>query len=206
MLFINTQIARGSGTLPKEISKDALVYLDASANVGRAFEWETISKPETSNAVFSSPILATTKFGPLDAYGVYLVKLWINRNQHDQKTKTLALNVPETVSGNVPTTPAFKAGSIIRNRDFDTGGPLPGYAAWWTIEDDAGLLNSVHAGVSRGRCIPQNYDSDGAYVMVLGDDLGTDSPMDVGDVFSVSQEIDLTNINTLTVNLKFIKR
>ena len=80
MTVINSTIARGSGTLPKEISKDALVYLDASVNVGRAFEWETLSKPKTSKAVFSSPILATTKFGPLDVYGVYLIKLWINRN------------------------------------------------------------------------------------------------------------------------------
>ena len=205
MVTINSSIARGSGTLPKEISKDALVYLDASANAGRMFEWETISKPETSKAVFNSPITKTTKFGPLDNYGVYLLKLWIDRNQHDQKTKTLALNVPKTVSGNIPTTPDFKAGSIVRNRDFSTGGILPGWAAWWTIEDDAGLLDN-YAGESRGRCIPQNYDSNGNYVMVLGDDLGRDSPIDVGDVFSVSQEIDLTGITTLTINLKFIKR
>lgn len=205
MTIINAQIVKGNGTVPKEISKNALIYLDASINVGRAFEWETLSKPETSKAVFASPILSATKFGPLDTYGVYLVKLWINRNQHDQKTKTLALNVPETVSGNVPATPAFKSGSIIRNRDFDTGSPIPGYAAWWIIEDDAGLLD-VYAGDSRGRCIPQNYDSNGKYVMVLGDDLGRDSPMAVGDVFSVSQEVDFTNINTLTVSLKFIKR
>ena len=99
----------------------------------------------------------------------------------------------------------FKSGSIIRNRDFDTGGPLPGWAAWWTIEDDANLLDN-YAGDSRGRCVPQNYDSGGEYVMVLGDDRGRDSPMAVGDVFAVSQEIDLTNINTLTVDLKFIKR
>lgn len=205
MTIINTQIARGSGTLPKDISKDALVYLDASVNAGRVFEWETLSKPGTSRAVFSSPISSATKFGPLDTYGVYLVKLWINRNQYDQKVKTLALNVPETVSGNTPVTPKFKSGSIVRNRDFDTGEALPGFAAWWTIEDDADLLAN-YAGESRGRCIPQNYDSDGEYVMVLGDDLGRDSPMAVGDVFSVSQEIDLTNINTLTINLKFIDR
>jgi len=205
MTIINAQIARGSGTLPKDVSKDALIYLDASINAGRAFEWEMLSKPEASKAVFSSPILSTTKFGPLDVYGVYLVKLWINRNQYDQKIKTLALNVPETVSGYIPNTPEFKSGSIIRNRDFDTGGPLPGWAAWWTIEDDANLLDN-YAGDSRGRCVPQNYDSGGEYVMVLGDDRGRDSPMAVGDVFAVSQEIDLTNINTLTVDLKFIKR
>lgn len=205
MIQINTSIARGGGTLPKDISKNALVYLDASDNAGRAFEWETLSKPETSKAVFSSPITSITKFGPLDVYGVYLVKLWINRNQYDQKIKTLALNVPRSVSGNVPVTPEFKMGSVIRNRDFNTEGALSGFAAWWTVEDDAGLLNN-HAGVSRGRCVPQNYDSNGEYVMVLGDDLGTDSPMGVDDTISISQEIDFTNVNILTINLKFIKR
>ena len=207
-LSFHESIAKGGGTLPKDLDLDSVVLLDASNNDGNAFEWEMLSKPENSLALLQSPILSITRLGPLDVVGVYLVKLWINRNQHNQQTRTLVLNAPAAISPlPLPEDPLFDSGGRVRNFSFELPGPLAGWAAYWTLVDDADILDSPRAGVSRGRCEPTNFQtSSGDHAMVLGDDKSSETPFLIGEEFSVSQEIDFTNMNILEITLKFIDR
>jgi len=180
--------------------------LDASNNDGQSFEWEIVSKPKTSKAVIQSHMTSISIVGPLDVVGVYCIRLWINHNEYNQKNKTISLNVPGKISlAPFPDDPLFDSGGRVRNFSFELPGILAGYPANWDVVDDAGLLNSIRAGLTRGRCIPNKFSTvSGKYVMVLGDDEEfTDNEMAVGDEFSIVQEIDFTNMNILEVTLKF---
>lgn len=208
MIIVNTSIAQGGGTLPKDLDLNSIILLDGSTNEGNAFEWEMVSKPENSMAIIQSPITATTKVGPLDLVGVYQLRLWVNRNMYGQSSKTVTLNVPDVVSPlPLPGDPLFDTGGRIRNFSFELPGPLAGLAAWWSLRDDANILDSAQAGVSRGRCTPTNFAApSGDYAMVLGDDAGDEADFSTGEEFSVSQDVDFTNMNILELQLKFTDR
>ena len=209
MINIISNIASGGGTIPKEIEEDSTLTLDASNNTGQTFSWEMLSKPENSNAFISGPISRITKFGPFDTVGVYLVKLVINRDTPTQQIKILSFSVPGQASHlPSPEKPNFEySGGLIQNGSFEASGILPGWAAYWTVTDIAGMLDEF-AGVTRGRCIPTNFQPPhGLYSMVLGDDIGTSiDTISDGDEFSVDQNVDLTNAETITLVLKFINR
>jgi hypothetical protein len=213
---INSSVIEGGGTLPKDININSVVYLDASGNDGKTFEWEFVALPESSAAVIRNPNSSTTRVGPLDKKGVYQIKLTIDRNAATQKVKTLALNVPGQKSIlPIAGEPAYDTGGRVRNFSFELPGALAGYAEGWDTRDDAGILNSF-AGIVRGRCTPTNFQLDsGNYAMVLGDDIGGSIPnttgagggdipdISRGDVFAVTQEIDLTDVDVLNVEIKF---
>lgn len=205
MLTVNTQVIKGEGSVPKDIGLNSVVELDGSSNTG-IMEWEMLSKPKESNAFIYNPIVSKTKIGPLDKQGVYVVRLWSNRNAYNEENKIVSLAVPVTNTGIQAETPTFSTGGgKIRNWSFEIGGPLPGWALFWTTIDDAEIL-SVHAGITRGRCVPTNFEPVGDYAMALGDDIGLNASFSVGDVFEVYQDVDFTNMNNLKLILKYIKR
>jgi hypothetical protein len=204
MITITTTLVEGDGTVPKNVGIDAVVMFNASTNTGNSFEWEIVSKPENSNAVLTSPQTSITRLGPLDYKGVYHVRLWINKNAADQKSRMISVSVPSIVSPlPAPSAPLFEAGGgRVRNWSFELPGVLPGYASDWLINDEAGILAS-QGGVTRGRSIPTNFTpTSGRYAMVIGDDLCLDDTFPVGAKFEVSQEVDLTNINQLELDAR----
>lgn len=205
MLQISTEIVSGAGALPKDVDIDSVIMLDASDNIGTVtFEWEVISKPEDSTSLFTDPISSTTRFGPLNTTGVYLLRLTTNRNLPSQQTKTVVISVPvDVVTPPDPPTPNFRhSGKLVRNGSFELPGPFDGWAAYWTVTDTAGVLNE-RAGITRGRCIPTNFVPTNQYAFVLGDDIGGTVDSSVGEYFEVSQEIDFTNSKTLTITIQF---
>lgn len=207
MLTVSMSIVSGTGTLPKDVSIGSVLLLDASNNIGSKFSWSVLSKPDDSMAVLRSPISSSTKFGPLDQVGVYQIKVAVDEGESTYQQKMLAVSVPPSHGVQpIPPQPEFSGGGgLVRNGTFSLPGILPGWAAYWTIIDDADIL-SEHAGITRGRCIPTNFDSDGSYVMCLGDDIGLDHTVAKGDEFSVSQTVDFTNATVLRVSIKFIQR
>lgn len=206
MIYLTKTIIKGSGTLPKDIARNSVIYLDASSTTATTFEWEFISKPEDSFAVFSSPISSRTRVGTLDKTGVYYIKLVVDRNMSSEQQKAFALSVPvSTAVAPNPPTPQFSfSGGLVDNGSFELPGPLDGWAASWTLRDDSDVL-ATRAGTTRGRCIPTNFNTRGTYAFVLGDDIGGTVDADVGDVFEISQSLDFTNATRLTMVIKFRK-
>jgi hypothetical protein len=205
---ITSSILVGSGTLPKSVSRNAHLLLDASTSINaRSYEWELVNKPNNAGPVIISPISSITRFGPLDEYGVYQIRCWINKHGQGEKSKHLTVSVPAVISS-TPTasTPNYARPTPgILNGSFEIGiFGLPGWALYWNIVDDANILDSG-GGATRGRCIPTNFTTDGTYAMTLGDDLGSSTNLRVGDEFSVYQDVDLTNRRTLKIKLKLNK-
>lgn len=207
MVNVNTSIAEGSGTLPKEISINSSILVDASSNSAESYEWQILAKPENSTAFFTSPTSPISTFGPLDIVGVYQIKLILDSLGIKPKIKILSFSVPGAVSPiPLPNTPDFipHYGSI-ENPRFEVAGDQSGWAADWVVLDTIGVLDSG-AGSTRGRIIPTNFTPSGTYCYCLGDDIlgSTSTFIDPGEVFEISQEVNFTNANTLKVNLKYI--
>ena len=205
MLKIYSSISEGSGTTPKEIDIDSTVMLYTDSS-GEMFEWEVLSQPEETTSVIVNPVSYKTRFGPLDKNGVYVLQLWVDRNLHTQKTKTIALSVPATISVYNPHTLKTEYHGRVKNGGFEIEGIADGLALFWDIIDTAGVLSYPYAGISRGRIEPANFTPTEQYSMCLGDDQGIDDPAFlVGDEFSISQEIDFTNTKQLTLRFKYTK-
>jgi len=198
--MISVSLAQGSGSPPKNINKGSTCILDASDYNGDSFLWECASSPPNAKPVFSDINQQITRFGPLNEYGVYCIYFWVDKDTVNQKLVSVSLHVPESNLGVVSSFPSYKKGSPIRNPSFELPGILPGYAFAWDLVDDAGIINN-NGGIFRGRCMPINFSSDG-YAMVLGDDTQASETFDVGDEFSISQEVDFTDIKMLTLTLK----
>jgi len=201
---ITATLVRGSGTAPKNITVGSYILLQGIPLSGSLYAWELISSPSANNTILDNPSGPYTRVGPLDKEGVYLVYFYRNPGTSDQRIYTIALNVPGTISP-VPSAsdPLFDSGGRVRNFSFELPGIILGTAADWATEDDAGLL-VVGGGVVRGRITPANFTvTSGRYAMCLGDDIGNTGDINVGDEFSISQELDFTDVNTLSLQIKY---
>jgi len=204
MITISATLVEGSGTAPKDVGLNSIILLDASANEGSSFAWAIISKPENATPSLDSPTQNSTRLRLLEYYGVYLVQLWIDTDLARPQTRTISIVVPQPISI-LPTAPdpIFDTGGRARNFAFSLPGVLAGYAADWAVEDDAGVLVQ-HAGTLRGRISPLNYTPTvGDSAFCLGDDIGGNVLTTDGDVFSISQEMNFTGIDTINIDIKF---
>lgn len=201
---IQLTFLEGSGTLPKQVALNSVVLCDASNLNGSTYQWIIESKPEGSSAYFANPTGTTTKLKNIDMTGVYNFYVISNQGAYNQKIAYSAISVPGSISPlPLPEEPIYDTGGRTRNFSFELPGLLPGYPNGWTIRDDADLLSN-NAGTQRGRIMPVNFVMhSGKYVMCLGDDLQAAASMLAGQEFSISQDIDLRDITTLKVELKF---
>ena len=94
MIKIFANIISGNGIVPKNIGKDSFLALTLESDFGRKYDWDFLSIPEGSKVVFLSQNRQTTKFGPLDSYGVYQVKGWVDLGLPTEQSTTLSLSVP----------------------------------------------------------------------------------------------------------------
>jgi len=201
--MVVSSIISGTGKAPKNIGVLAKVLLSAPDITVQAYEWDLLSAPENSNAVLSDPTISTPTI-ILDKIGVYLIRLIANRYEQTMKTSTIALNVPGGISP-MPPDPLFATGGRIRNFSFELPGIFPGWAHNWITRDDANVLSNG-AGITRGRIIPANFNvNSGYYAMCLGDDDALPQYFRVGDIFSISQEVDFTDMHVLKFQFKFRK-
>lgn len=205
MVTVATSILSGSGTLPKDLFIGAQVLLDASGTTATSYDWEILSKPETSSAYLTSPNLVRTVI-TLDKQGVYQIRLVADREEPSRQTKILSLNsVGSRSTLPVAGEPLFSTGGRVRDFSFELPGALEGWAANWVTTDDADILDTG-AGITRGRIIPTNFEvTSGKYAMCLGDDIGNSNFFGIGDIFSVEQDIDFTNMHVLKLQIKFRK-
>lgn len=204
MISVTQYVVSGSGEIPNSLEIGDTIGLDASGNSGTFFEWELVSKPKDSNAVLSSPISSVTQLGPVDAIGVYLTKLIIDRGLPTEAYRLLSFSVP---AENIvfPDAPEFGQGGNVRNFSFELPGSYAGYAAHWAVLDESNIL-SAQAGILRGRIIPTNFNpTHGDYAFCLGDDIGSIASFYIGDEFSISQNVDFTFTSTLKIDIKFRK-
>jgi len=207
VISISTQLLHGSGTLP-EVSLGSIVGLSTEIASGSLVFWNLASKPDGSLAYLHSPSQASTRLQNLDICGVYLVELWVDFGTPQQQFRTTTVVVPPSVSPlPPPPEPLYDTGGRVRNFSFELAGVVPGEALYWDTLDVADLL-AHYAGISRGRITPVNFTvTSGVYVMCLGDDVGNNSDvLASGEVFSVSQVVDLTNVDTLTLQMKYTQR
>jgi len=207
VISISSQLLSGSGTLP-EVSLNAVVGLSIEIAAGSAVFWNLASKPDGSLAYLHSPSQASSRLQNLDKYGVYLVELWINLGTPQQQFRTTTVVVPPPASPlPPPPEPLYDTGGRVRNFSFELAGVVSGEALYWDTLDVADLL-AHYAGVSRGRIEPVDFTTtSGVYAMCLGDDVGNNSDiLATGQVFSVSQVVDLTNVDTLTLQMKYTQR
>jgi hypothetical protein len=204
MIDITANVVEGTGTSPREIDVDDKLLLSVSSSLGEGFEWIILSKPETSSAFFTAPNANLTRI-VLDEIGVYHIQIVIDREAITQKSQTITLHVPGAAS--VVTAPQadFTPTGRVTNGTFQLAGVSAAFPFAWTVTDDANILNSVRAGVSRGRIIPTNFESNGLYVMCLGDEDTTldSSSMAIGDTFEISQNVDFTDMPNLKLTIKF---
>lgn len=206
MVNITAYLLSGTGTVPKQVSKDAVVLLILNSDITGTYDWEFVGKPPAANVVIQAPTSKATKIGPFNSYGVYQVRGWVNRGAWNQQSRTVSIGVPQSI-GPLPTPPEplFATGGEIRNFSFELPGVHPGEADEWDTRDDADIL-STWGGITRGRIIPTNFVvPSGLYAMCLGDDLHKTHSFLIGQIFAVSQEVDFTNANILKVHVKFEK-
>jgi hypothetical protein len=204
MLSITTTILSGGGTVPKDIDLGSVVQIDASSNSVDTYEWTILSKPNTSAVILEMVSGAATKVGPLDIAGVYVVKLETDKFGDDPQMQIVSLHVPASISP-APTAPdpLFDTGGNVRNYSFELPATQPGYADEWGVSDSAGVLDS-EAGVYRGRIIPSDFTvTSGTHVMCLGSDVADTISVSAGETFEVSQEVDLTRLSLLSIQIKF---
>lgn len=203
MITVATSIAQGSGEVPKNVGLNSILLFDASSNPGTTFDWDLISKPKESSIGIDVPNARAVRLGPIDKYGVYLVKLIIDQFLYNPQMTTVAINVPESVSPEVAPDPLFDTGGSIRNFSFELPGVYPGTAAYWETIDDNNIL-ATYGGISRGLIIPQNFDpTSGERVFCMGDDQEIPGFFGLNTEFSITQEVDLTNATFLTIDIKF---
>lgn len=204
MLKITPSIVSGSGTLPKDISLGTSIVLTLNESAITYF-WELLSYPKESSVVLKSPAADHTIVGPLDTYGVYAVRVWLDKGLSTQKSKIISLHVPKTSTGVVALQPTENITGRVRNGDFELPGLSPGTAAFWNVTDDANILSS-RAGTYRGRIKPSGFSpASGEYAMCLGDDNNNLEFFDVGKEFKISQQVDFTGVNVLKFKMKFRK-
>jgi hypothetical protein len=204
MLSLTTTILSGGGTVPKDIDLGSVVQIDASSNSVDTYEWTILSKPTTSAVILEMVSGAATKVGPLDIAGVYVVKLETDKFGDDPQMQIVSLHVPASISP-APTAPdpLFDTGGNVRNYSFELPATQPGYADEWGVSDSAGVLDS-EAGVYRGRIIPSDFTvTSGTHVMCLGSDVADTISVSAGETFEVSQEVDLTRLSLLSIQIKF---
>jgi hypothetical protein len=205
VITIIAERLNGTGTPPNELGIGSYVYLTAIPDrTIYAYFWEFVSIPSSSTCFIYSPTGVSTKVGPFDVTGTYQIKLSAYTDSVTYKSRTYSLCVVASANPAMPPDPQFQAaGGPIRNFSFSVPGDLPGYAYGWDVEDTAGVLSGASAGVSRGRIIPLTFvPTYGTYVFCLGDEYNATATFAVGDVFSISQVIDFTDIDKLTINLK----
>jgi len=205
LVTIATSILTGTGTAPKNLGVGSEILLDASANTGTTYDWEILSKPKTSETYLKSPNMVRTAI-VVDTKGVYQIRLVIDRDEPYVQTGILSLNAPGAISVlPVSDAPVFSTGGRIRNFSFELPGVLAGWAANWLVQDDSSILAS-HAGTTRGRIIPTNFEvTSGKYAMCLGDDIGNSNFFGIDDIFSVEQDVDFTGMTILKLQIKFRK-
>lgn len=205
MLSISSSIVEGSGTLPKDVNRGSTVLLGATGASASTYEWELLSAPKTARAVLRSPVSQQTTLGPLGAYGVYVVRLWADRNRSSQSSAVLSLNVPATQTGVVAPALTYNFTGRIRNGDFELPGASAGEAAFWDVLDEENVL-SVDGGETRGRIIPDDFTpSSGQYVFCLGDEDNATFSFRPNRIFSISQDVDFTGMSTLKLKFRFKK-
>ena len=204
MANISASLMSGTGTPPKDIGAGSFVLLRSLVDTADMYTWELVSTPEASTARLENPIGSFTRLGPLSDSGVYLVYLYTNIGMYDQKLYTIALNVPGVISPRtLPDSPLFDTGGRVRNFSFELPGVSTGKAANWVTVDDANLLGTW-GGTRSGRIVPIDFTViSGMYAMCLGDELADTSTFLVDDTFSVSQDVDFTGINTLSIQIKY---
>lgn len=203
MISVSASIAQGSGEVPKNVGLNSILLFDASSNPGTTFDWDLLSKPLESGLMLDVPNARAVRLGPIDKYGVYLVRLVIDRFLYNPQMTTVAINVPESISSEVAPDPLFDTGGSIRNFSFELPGRYPGTAAYWETVDDNDLLQT-YGGISRGLIVPQNFDpTSGEHVFCLGDDQEIPGFFRLNTEFSITQEVNLTNATFLTVDIRF---
>lgn len=204
MLNVDINIIAGGGTAPKNVEVGSVIQLDASSNDGDTFEWALLSKPEGSTVLIESISSSSTRLTAIDIAGVYVLRLDVDKFGILPQSTIVSFNAPASISPR-PTAddPLFDTGSGVLNFSFELPGPLPGYAAEWDVVDTAGVLASG-AGITRGRIIPSNFTvTTGEYAMCLGTDAsGRIYPSD-GEIFEVSQSVDLTGVALLATQIKY---
>ena len=210
MITITSTLLSGNGTPPKDIRIGAYAELSAAGVSGSNVFWELVSSPENTIARIANPSGTAVEIGPLDTEGVYVVELYVDSGTANEKTKRYALNVLAAKSNNIPTDPSFRFnGGGIVNCTFDLPGTTYlGAFPGWDVSDLGGILN-LYNGISRGTIIPTNFTPvAGDTVACLGDDSARVGGMVTqrGTVFSITQNVDLTTVTTLTVTLKAVDR
>jgi len=206
-LAINTHIASGDGEVPSKVRIGSTVRFVADGINTSDYWWEIISKPEKSSAYLTNMTSTSTNLVNIDRYGNYGIRLYTDRNTAFQKSRLANILVPNPNNIHVvPPEPLYDSGGRILNFSFELPGLIPGSALMWKIKDDAGLLSNF-AGISRGRIVPTNFNiTSGRHVMCLGDDVGNTSNYYPDQIFSVSQQVDLTDMRIMTLQIKLIKR
>jgi hypothetical protein len=206
-LSIQASIVEGSGELPDQVGRNAIVSLQATGVQANTYTWFLLSKPQNSGAYITDPNSSRTKITNLDTFGNYHVQVWSDKDTFEQKTRTFSILVPNPSNVNVlPPEPLYDSGGRVLNFSFEVEGLLPGEASNWLTNDEANILDSG-GGTTRGRIAPTNFNvNSGRFVMCLGDDIGVSGSFEVGQVFEVSQQVDLRGINTLQFQTRFIKR
>lgn len=202
-MAIVTTLLSGTGSLPNNLVAGCTVQYTSDIQA-ESYEWSILSKPETSNCYLDSPNSVSTRLVGIDVDGGVLVKLVINKDSIGERTFTSYISVPPTTPLPTPDEPSYTSDGLITNGKFQTSRET-GIPAAWTIVDDNGILDSPNTGITRGRIIPVNYDSDGRYVMCLGDELFATENFAVDSELSFSQDVDFTGVRTLTLNIKYAK-
>jgi len=205
MLSISSSIIAGAGTAPKRVTLGATMLLSSNGYAATQYEWEYLSIPRNASTAFKSPVSEQTTFGPLDAYGVYAVRLWADRNRATQKSAILSLNVPQTNTGVVAPELTYNMTGRVRNGDFELPSYGDGVAAFWEVSDEENVL-SVGGGVTRGRIIPTDFvPASGQYVYCLGDENNAVFSFRPNRIFSISQDVDFTGMSILKLKFRFKK-
>lgn len=207
MIKITSKVISGEGTAPKEVVIGDTVLLTATtdSNQTHTYEWYIRSAPKDSDAYLTSPVGSSTTKLAVDKVGVYSIRVWVDRQGTRPQTRTISINVPSGAGAGLPlpTEPQVSNTGVIPNGSFEVVGSAPGYAKYWAVQDDASLL-STGAGTSRGRIEPLYFDATGDWSMCLGQDGSYTASANVGDIFSVTQNVNFTNVNTLSFIVQYI--
>ena len=209
MIDIITTLLTGTGTAPRNLDVGDTVQFQVTGVSGvEEYWWELVVKPEDSLAYLEKPTQSICRLVGLSVRGNYLVKVLTDRDTPRQKQKTAIVSIPSAISPlPLPPEPQYDNGGRVRNFSFRLPGVLPGYPDDWIVEDEEGVLDDSSAGITRGRIIPTNFETDGdSYVMCLGDDLGADVTYGVNGSFSISQDVNLKDVDILNIDIRFIMR
>jgi len=203
--LITASLIRGNGYLPGNASVGGVVFFSLTDSNPQNVLWNLESAPNGSVARLFNTNGATTKLLDIDKYGVYFVKAKLFVGTPTEKEYSYSVSVPQTVHNVIPPEPVFEASDRVRNFNFELPGEFFGEAHYWNTEDDNGILFGG-GGATRGRIEhPIGYDKDTGFIFCLGDDLNEESVFYRDTLFSISQVVDFSNIETLEIALKFRK-